>query len=99
MVRDRGKTITAWRRDEQIFLDVPGHPETRIGDGKDVTLAVAGGVPYAAWIKGSQLILWHAGKQEMIASGAAFPNLSALPKGGVLLAWETNNGISIRQVP
>lgn len=99
VVRDHGKTITAWRRDDQIFLAEPGHAETRIGDGKDVTLTVVGGVPYAAWTKSNQLILWHDGKQETIASEAAFPNLSALPKGGALLAWETNNGISIRQIP
>ena len=99
MVRDHGKTTTVWRRENGIFLDEPGHPETKIGDGKDVTLAVAAGTPYAAWIKESQLILWHKGKQEVIAPQAAFPNLSALPDGGVLLAWEANNGISIRRIP
>jgi hypothetical protein len=98
MVRDHGKTTTVWRRENEIFLDEAGHPETRIGDGKDVTLAVNADVPYAAWIKESQLILWHNGKQEVIATQAAFPNLSALPNGGVLLAWEANNGISIKRI-
>jgi hypothetical protein len=98
MVRDHGKTITVWRRENDIFLDEPGRPETKIGDGKDVTLAVAGGLPYAAWIKSAQLILWRNGKQEVIAAQAAFPNLSALPDGGVLLAWEANNGISVKRI-
>jgi hypothetical protein len=98
MVRDRGKTITVWRRENDIFLDELGRPETKIGDGKDVTLAVAGGAPYAAWIKESRLILWHGGKEEAIAAQAAFPNLAALPDGGALLAWEANNGISVKRL-
>jgi hypothetical protein len=99
MARSRGKTITAWRRENDIFLDEPGQPETKIGDGKDVTLAVAGGRTYAAWISGRELILWRNGKQEVIASQAAFPNLAGLPDGGVLLAWEANNGISVKHFP
>jgi hypothetical protein len=99
MVRDRGKTITVWRRENSIFLDELGRPETKIGDGKDVTLVMAGGAPYAAWIKGSQLILWHNGKEEAIADQAAFPNLAGLPAGGALLAWEAKNGISVKRLP
>ena len=99
MVRDHGRTTTVWRRENGIFLDEPGQPETRIGDGKDVTLAVAGGTPYAAWIKDTELVLWRNGKQEVIASPAAFPNLAALPHGGVLLAWEADNGVSVRRIP
>lgn len=99
MVRDHGRTITAWRRESEIYLDELGRPETKIGDGKDVTLAVARGEPYAAWIKDGQLVLWHGGKQEVIAPRAAFPNLSVLSDGGVLLAWESNEGISIKRMP
>ena len=99
MVRSHGKTITVWRRENEIFLDELGQAETKIGDGKDVTLAVAGGAPYAAWIKDSRLILWHSGKQEEISALAAFPYLAALPAGGVLLAWEANNGIAVKRIP
>ena len=98
MVWEHGKTTTAWRRENEIFLDELGRPEARIGEGKDVTLAQSGGDPYAAWIKQSQLILWHSGKQEVIADQAAFPNLTSLPDGGVLLAWEANNDIHLKRV-
>jgi hypothetical protein len=99
MAKDHGKTITVWRRENEIFLDELGSPETKIGVGKDVTLAVARDGPYAAWIKDSELIVWHNGSQEVIARKAAFPNLSALPGGGVLLAWEANDGISVKRLP
>lgn len=93
------KTVTAWRRMDDIFVAEPGKPEQRIGDGKDVTLTAGGDRVYAAWIKDSQLILWTSGRQEVIASDAAFPNLTALPGGGALLAWEENNGISFKRLP
>ncbi len=98
MVRDGGKTLTVWRREAAIFLDEPGHAEAQIGEGKDVALAPAEGSPYAAWIQNGQLILWHSGRQEVVAAEAAFPALSALPGGGVLLAWEANGGISVKRV-
>ena len=97
IVRDHDKTITVWRRENEIFLDELGRAETKIGEDKDVTLAMVAGSSYAAWVKDGQLILRHGGKQEVIASEAAFPNLAALPSGA-FLTWETNNGISLKRM-
>ncbi|MBV9507818.1 MAG: hypothetical protein JO323_22745 [Acidobacteriia bacterium] len=52
----------------------------------------------AAWIKGTELILWRNGTKEAIAANAAFPSLAALPDGGALVAWEENNGISVKKI-
>lgn len=99
MVAAGSRTITAWRREGEIYVDEPGKPERKVGEGKDVTLAVNGKAVYAAWIKGTELVLWVSGKQETIAAQAAFPNLTALPGGGALLAWEGKEGISLRRIP
>lgn len=99
LVHSRGKTVTAWRRTDRIFIAEPGKAERAIGEGKDVTLAASGDRIYAAWIKDNQLVLWTSGGKEIITSQAAFPILTALPKGGVLLAWEENNGISFKRLP
>jgi hypothetical protein len=99
LVRAGGKTTAVWRREDSIFIGEAGKPETKIGEGKDVALAAAGDRIYAAWIKEGRLALWASGKQETIAHEAAFPNLTALPDGGALLAWEENNGISLRRLP
>jgi hypothetical protein len=93
------KTVAVWRRMEDLFMAEPGRPERKIGEGKDVTMAAAGDRIYAAWIKAGQLVLWTSGKQETVATQAAFPNLTALPGGGALLAWEENNGISLKRLP
>jgi hypothetical protein len=99
LVHAGAKTVTAWRRVGDIYMAEPGQPERKIGEGKDVALAAGGDAVYAAWIKGTQLVLWNSGKRETIASQAAFPNLTALPGGGALLAWEENNGISLKRLP
>lgn len=99
LVHAAGKTITVWRRMDDIFMAEPGQPEQKIGEGKDVATAASGEKIYAAWIKNEQLVLWTSGKEEIIAGPAAFPSLTGLPGGGALLAWEANNGISIRRLP
>ncbi len=90
-----GVAVTAWRRDREIFLATPSKPETRLGEGQDVTLAVSGGRIYALWIQRSQLVSWVDGKIETLAAKAAMPALVALPTGGALAAWEQDGGISI----
>lgn len=99
LVHAASKTFTVWRRMDDIFIAEPGQPEVKIGVGKDVTTAASGNKIYAAWIKGEQLVVWTSGKQKIIAGPAAFPNLTALPGGGALLAWEANGGISLKRLP
>ena len=90
-----GVAVTAWRRDREIYLATPAKPETRLGEGQDVALAVSGGSIYALWIQSSQLVSWVDGKTETLAAKAAMPALVALPKGGVLAAWEQDRGIAV----
>ena len=93
IAHDGGRTVTAWRRGEELFLDEPEHREQKLGDGKDVALAAGGGRVAALWIKESKLLAWSAGKTEVLAEQAAFPNLVALPGGGFLAAWEDDGAI------
>lgn len=99
LIHAGGKTITAWRRMNDVFLAELGKPETKIGEGKDVTLAASGDHVYVAWIREEQLVLSANGRQEKIAAHAAYPALTSLPGGGALLAWEENNGISTKRLP
>lgn len=97
LAHDGLKTITAWRRMEDVYLAEPGHPEVKLGEGKDVALAASQGKIWVAWIKGTQLQLWNNGRTEDVAGNAAFPSLSSFPGGGVLAAWEENGGITLRR--
>jgi hypothetical protein len=95
LVHDGKRTISAWRRDGEVFLAEPGKAEIKIGEGKDVALVASRGTVHAAWIRGTQLIHWSEGKTEVLADQAAFPALAAVPDG-VLAAWEENGSIMIR---
>lgn len=98
VIQAGGKMVTAWRRMDEVFIAELDRPEKKIGEGKDVTLAGSGDQVFAAWIKGTQLILWTSGKQTTVSEEAAFPNLTALPGGGALLAWEEKGGISFQRL-
>ena len=93
------RVLTAWRRGENVFLAEPGKPETEIGVGKDVALAVSGERPYVMWVNGTSIEAWEGGKASVLAKTGAFPSMTSLPAGGVLAAWEDEAGIEIRRLP
>jgi BNR repeat-like domain len=92
------RIVTAWRRGENVFLAEAGRPETQIGVGKDVALAVSGERTYAIWVNGTAIEAWTAGKAEVLAKAGAFPSMTSLPDGGVLAAWEQDGGIEVRRL-
>ncbi len=94
-----GRTITAWRRGENVFLAEPGKQETLIGAGKDVALAVSRDRIYAIWSNGTKIESWSEDKIDVLSSAGAFPALTDLPDGGVLAAWEENGAIVTRRLP
>jgi hypothetical protein len=99
IAHEGARAVTAWRREEELFLDEPGQQEQKLGEGKDVTLAASHDRVAAVWVKDSQLHAWIDGKAEVLAPQAAFPNLVALPGGGFLAAWEENGAIETRRLP
>ena len=46
---DHGRVISAWRRGNEVFLAEPGLPESRLGEGKDVAIALGRKGAYVAW--------------------------------------------------
>jgi len=72
------RIVTAWRRGENVFLAEPGHPETQIGAGKDMALALVGDRTYVAWTNGKAIELWSGGKTEVLSKTCAFPALLAV---------------------
>lgn len=100
IARDGAKTITAWRREEDIYVDEPGKPELKVGTGKDVAIAAGQGRVYTLWVTSNGLETWNgSGKREVIAKEAAFPSVVALPGGGFLAAWEAGGSIGMKRLP
>jgi len=92
------RIVTAWRRGEYVFLAEPGFPETQIGVGKDVALALNGERTYVLWVNGTAIEEWAGGKAEVLSKSGAFPSMTSLPHGGVLAAWEQDGGIEFRRL-
>jgi hypothetical protein len=97
LVVSGGRMLSAWRRDEEIFLAKEGDPETRLGIGKDVALVAQGAKVFAIWTHAGGIELWESGKVASLSKTGAFPALTSLPGGGVLAAWEENGAISLRR--
>jgi hypothetical protein len=93
-----GHTFTAWRRAEDLFLAEPGREEMRLGTGKDVALAVAGGIPYVAWTSGRKVELWTDAKTSVLSEAGGFAALAGLADGSVVAAWEENGAIVTRHL-
>ena len=95
----RGQLIAAWRRGDDVFLSTPATSETLIGNGADIALATSNGGNYVACQKAGKVLLWNAGRTQVLAEqGGGFPALVGLPEGGVLAAWEAGGAISTRRL-
>jgi hypothetical protein len=93
------KTITAWRRGENVFLAEPGKPESQIGTGKDVALALDGDRVYVSWTDGTKIEAWSGSQIEILSNAGAYSAVTGLPGGGALAAWEEGGGIVTRRLP
>ncbi len=98
LVRAGNQTVTAWRRNHSVFMDVAGKPEQALGEGKDVALAASLKGAYVAWTNAMGVQLQAPGKENPITLSptGSFPTLTTLPDGSVLITWEQGNGIATR---
>ncbi len=100
IVYRHGQTFTAWRRDETVYLDQPGKPETALGQGKDVALAAGREGPFVIWTGLSGIELWTSVLKttRTLSASGGFPTLTVLPKGAALAAWENGGQIEIERI-
>ncbi len=96
----RGKVISAWRRDGDVYLTEGDGPEKKVGTGKDVALAVSKKGTYVAWTHEAavQVLTPKASVPTLLGAGGAFVNLLAMPDGGVLAAWEASGAIETKRL-
>lgn len=91
-----GEIASAWRREHDIYLAVPGKPEVKIGTGQDVAFGANSQGFYAAWSTPSGIALHSpgTGAASQLSSAGAFAAIVALSDGGMLVAWEEGGAIA-----
>ena len=92
---DRG-AITAWRREDAVFLAVPDRSEVRIGGGRQPAIAASGAEVDVAWTSDEGLLLRRGERTTLIGPGR-FPSVLAF-KDYTLLAWEHDGTVGLRRV-
>jgi hypothetical protein len=101
LVRRGNSFVTAWRREQTVYLDEPGHPEIALGEGKDVAIALSAKGPYVAWTTASSGIEVHRAAEKnpsCLSAIGSFPALTSLSDGSVIAAWEQEGQIHVRTV-
>jgi hypothetical protein len=89
-----GKIATAWRRDKQIFLTLPGEQERLLGPGEQSWIAATKDGPYVAWLtkrgESLQLLTPNSDKPIALAQHAADPAIAAPLAGSqpIVAVWE-----------
>jgi hypothetical protein len=101
LVIAQDRVVTAWRRDQEIFLASPGEKEVSVGKGGDVAIAASQNGFYAVWSAPTGVRAITPGSRESIelAPKGTFPSIAGLPGGRALAAWEDEGGIVIRPLP
>ncbi len=94
-----GKTFTAWRRAEDVFLTEPGREEVKLGAGKDVALAASGGAAFVAWSSGGKVQLWTGEKTSMLSESRADSRRWRVLMAPVVAAWEDKGSIVNAPLP
>ncbi|MGC4050779.1 MAG: sialidase family protein [Paludibaculum sp.] len=98
---EKGKVTSTWRRESDIFLVEPGKPERRLSAGKDTAIAKGKKGAYVAWTRGSggvELLAPGSNQPQVLSADGSFVNLTALPDGTVLAAWETPRGVESKRL-
>jgi hypothetical protein len=95
-----GSLVSAWRREHDVFLDSPGHPEIKLGPGQDVSVAATDRGAYAVWTtpQGIELHRPDQPAPQRISQSGAYPAIVALPNGSLLAAWEEDGSIAMHRV-
>ena len=100
LVTDHGRLVSVWRRGRRIFMDEPGKPETPLGAGKDVSVTATTKGVYAVWTGDKGVEARVPGKEAaaQLSDDGAFPNVTALPDGSALAAWEEKGAIRLERL-
>jgi hypothetical protein len=96
-VKRNGDVVTSWRREHKIYWTDGTAFQSPDWTGKDSSLALdASGKPVIAWTEGMRVMVYDGAVSELAAHGGYAA--VAASTSGVLVAWESGNGISVQRL-
>jgi hypothetical protein len=92
-VNNNGDVQTVWRREDNIFADVPGFPETLIGKGKNCTIASVNNENMYAWTNDGDVVLMKSNGQKKMVGKGSLPVIKALDNEHAICVWQDEKEI------
>lgn len=98
-IDDRGHPVSAWRRHGDIFIASSDAGETRIGQGRDPSIAAGRSGTVTGWTTPEGLYLLKPGRNpELLDPKGRYLHVIASPDGRVFSAWERGGSILVERL-
>jgi len=97
LVLREAEVISAWRREDSIYLNTLGQAEKRVGTGRDPAIASWGRHLDVVWSSPSGIVLMRDGGAPTPMGAGRFPAIVALDRRTVL-AWEVGGSVTVVSV-
>lgn len=92
-----GQPVTAWRRENTLYTCIPGHAESSIGTGKNITVAAGNKGAVYAWDEENAVWVKPVNGPTVAMGKGQMPSL-AVTGQTALCAWEVNGQILVATV-
>jgi BNR repeat-like domain len=96
-----GKVMTTWRRGTEVYLAPEGGAETLLSEGKNPSIAAAKEGLFVAWSGPDGVLARVPGKTDPVVLDreGGFVQLTSVPNGPVVAAWERKGTIQFHTLP
>jgi hypothetical protein len=100
-VGPNGKIVTAWRRGTEVYLAAEGGAETLLSEGKNPSIAASKEGLFVAWSGPDGVFARVPGQAEpvLLDREGGFVQLTSVPNGPILAAWERKGSIQFHTLP
>ena len=95
---DGRDVISAWRREDGVYLSTSGASEWRVAAGRDPVVRQSGNRRDVAWSSTDGVFLMRGSEARIAIGPGRFPSIVVLPQRTVI-AWEHQGEVLVRAVP
>jgi hypothetical protein len=98
-VNAQGKPVTIWKRQNAIFLNIPGLTEEQISEGRNCSVATSAKDTFLVWQQNNTIWAKTTGQLTPVQVGVGTYPRAVTSGTHHVVVYEANEGIVARQVP